>query len=156
MRRAPPAAPDAEGRTGARRPKRRSARARAEGRAADARRRARAGSRPRQPSGDRVKASPLAGASPPRRASISSALTGSGPNGRIVKADVEGAKPGTAPRRSRPQRPPLPPRLPRRPRRQAARRFRDIPHAVEQALEHAQDDRAPPDRIEADRSRTSI
>ncbi|MDB5678733.1 pyruvate dehydrogenase complex dihydrolipoamide acetyltransferase [Sphingomonas bacterium] len=48
-------------------------------------------------SGDRVKASPLARRIAAERGIEISALSGSGPNGRIVKADVEGAKPGAAP-----------------------------------------------------------
>ena len=45
----------------------------------------------------RVKASPLARRIAAEKGIEISALTGSGPNGRIVKADVEGAKPGAAP-----------------------------------------------------------
>jgi pyruvate dehydrogenase E2 component (dihydrolipoamide acetyltransferase) len=48
-------------------------------------------------SGDRVKASPLARRIAAEKGVELSALAGSGPNGRIVKADVEGAKPGAAP-----------------------------------------------------------
>ena len=48
-------------------------------------------------SGDRVKASPLARRIAAEKGIELSALSGSGPNGRIVKADVEGAKPGAAP-----------------------------------------------------------
>ncbi|MBN8815353.1 MAG: pyruvate dehydrogenase complex dihydrolipoamide acetyltransferase [Sphingomonas sp.] len=48
-------------------------------------------------SGDRVKASPLARRLAAEKGVEISALSGSGPNGRIVKADVEGAKPGAAP-----------------------------------------------------------
>jgi pyruvate dehydrogenase E2 component (dihydrolipoamide acetyltransferase) len=47
-------------------------------------------------SGDRVKASPLARRIAAEKGIEISALSGSGPNGRIVKADVEGAKPGAA------------------------------------------------------------
>lgn len=46
--------------------------------------------------GDRVKASPLARRIAAEKGIDLSALGGSGPNGRIVKADVEGAKPGAA------------------------------------------------------------
>ncbi|ONF97662.1 pyruvate dehydrogenase complex dihydrolipoamide acetyltransferase [Sphingomonas jeddahensis] len=42
--------------------------------------------------GDRVKASPLARRMAAEKGVALSSLTGSGPNGRIVKADVEGAK----------------------------------------------------------------
>jgi pyruvate dehydrogenase E2 component (dihydrolipoamide acetyltransferase) len=48
-------------------------------------------------SGDRLKASPLARRIAAEKGIEISALTGSGPNGRIVKADVEGAKTGAAP-----------------------------------------------------------
>ena len=47
--------------------------------------------------GDRVKASPLARRIAAEKGIDLSALDGSGPGGRIVKADVEGAKPGAAP-----------------------------------------------------------
>lgn len=48
-------------------------------------------------SGDRIKASPLARRIAADKGVDLSALTGSGPNGRIIKADVEGATPGTKP-----------------------------------------------------------
>ncbi|MGU3315489.1 pyruvate dehydrogenase complex dihydrolipoamide acetyltransferase [Sphingomonas sp. M6A6_1c] len=47
-------------------------------------------------SGERVKASPLARRLAAEKGIELSGVTGSGPNGRIVKADVEGAKPGAA------------------------------------------------------------
>ncbi|UVO49081.1 pyruvate dehydrogenase complex dihydrolipoamide acetyltransferase [Sphingomonas sp. SUN019] len=48
--------------------------------------------------GDRVKASPLARRIAAEKGVDLSGLSGSGPNGRIVRADIEGAKPGaTAP-----------------------------------------------------------
>jgi pyruvate dehydrogenase E2 component (dihydrolipoamide acetyltransferase) len=47
--------------------------------------------------GDRIKASPLAKRIAAEKGVDLSAVAGSGPNGRIVKADVEGAKPGAAP-----------------------------------------------------------
>ncbi|HEX7695480.1 MAG TPA: 2-oxo acid dehydrogenase subunit E2, partial [Sphingomonas sp.] len=47
-------------------------------------------------SGDRVKASPLARRVAAEKGVDLAAVTGSGPNGRIVRADVEGAKPGAA------------------------------------------------------------
>ncbi len=47
--------------------------------------------------GDRVKASPLARRIAAEKGIDLAALDGSGPGGRIVKADVEGAKPGAAP-----------------------------------------------------------
>ena len=47
-------------------------------------------------SGDRVKASPLARRLAAEKGVDLGGVRGSGPNGRIVKADIEGAKPGTA------------------------------------------------------------
>lgn len=52
--------------------------------------------------GGRVKASPLARRIAADKGIDLSGLTGSGPNGRIVKADVEGAKPGAAPAAAKP------------------------------------------------------
>ena len=49
-----------------------------------------------QPSGDRIVASPLARRIAKQKGIDLSGVTGSGPNGRIVKADVEAAEPGTA------------------------------------------------------------
>jgi pyruvate dehydrogenase E2 component (dihydrolipoamide acetyltransferase) len=46
---------------------------------------------------DRVKASPLAKRIAAEKGVDLSAVAGSGPGGRIVKADIEGAKPGAAP-----------------------------------------------------------
>jgi len=51
---------------------------------------------PAAASGDRVKASPLARRIAEQKGVDISALAGSGPNGRVVKADVEGAQPGAA------------------------------------------------------------
>ncbi|MGN7998396.1 pyruvate dehydrogenase complex dihydrolipoamide acetyltransferase [Sphingomonas sp. 22176] len=48
-------------------------------------------------SGSRVKASPLARRIAADKGVDLAGVSGSGPNGRIVKADVEGAKPGAAP-----------------------------------------------------------
>ncbi len=48
------------------------------------------------PKGDRIIASPLAKRIAEQRGVDLTALTGSGPNGRIVKADVEGTKAGAA------------------------------------------------------------
>ncbi|WP_427966915.1 pyruvate dehydrogenase complex dihydrolipoamide acetyltransferase [Altererythrobacter sp.] len=48
-------------------------------------------------SGDRVIASPLAKRIAEQKGIDLAAVKGSGPNGRIVKADVEGAQPGAAP-----------------------------------------------------------
>jgi pyruvate dehydrogenase E2 component (dihydrolipoamide acetyltransferase) len=50
--------------------------------------------------GERVKASPLARRLAADKGVDLAAVSGSGPNGRIVKADVEGAKPGAAPAKS--------------------------------------------------------
>lgn len=49
---------------------------------------------PKAESGDRVKASPLARRIAAEKSIDLATLTGSGPNGRIVKADLEGAKAG--------------------------------------------------------------
>ena len=51
---------------------------------------------PSATSGDRVKASPLARRIASEKGIDLTALSGSGPNGRVVKADVEGAKQGAA------------------------------------------------------------
>jgi pyruvate dehydrogenase E2 component (dihydrolipoamide acetyltransferase) len=51
---------------------------------------------PARGEGDRVKASPLARRIAAEKGVDLSAISGSGPKGRVVKADVEGAKPGTA------------------------------------------------------------
>jgi pyruvate dehydrogenase E2 component (dihydrolipoamide acetyltransferase) len=47
-------------------------------------------------SGDRVKASPLARRIAEQQGIDLASVTGSGPNGRVVKADLEGAQPGQA------------------------------------------------------------
>ncbi|WP_294334312.1 pyruvate dehydrogenase complex dihydrolipoamide acetyltransferase [uncultured Sphingomonas sp.] len=52
---------------------------------------------PAAAAGSRVKASPLARRIAADKGVDLAGVTGSGPNGRIVKADVEGAKPGAAP-----------------------------------------------------------
>lgn len=49
------------------------------------------------PKGDRIVASPLAKRIAEQKGVDLKAVRGSGPGGRIVKADVEGAQPGTAP-----------------------------------------------------------
>ena len=54
------------------------------------------------PSGDRIVASPLAKRIAADKGIDLASIQGSGPNGRIVKADVEGARPGTAPARPEP------------------------------------------------------
>ncbi len=53
-------------------------------------------SAPTAKSGDRILASPLAKRIAAQKGVDLASVTGSGPNGRIVKADVEGAKPGAA------------------------------------------------------------
>lgn len=58
---------------------------------------------PKAESGDRVKASPLARRIAAEKSIDLAALTGSGPNGRIVKADVDGAKAGAAPAPTAPE-----------------------------------------------------
>ncbi len=52
------------------------------------------------PAGDRVIASPLAKRIAEQQGIDLSGIKGSGPNGRIVKADVEGAAPGAAPEKT--------------------------------------------------------
>src|SRR5437899_8469188 len=52
---------------------------------------------PAAPSGQRIFASPLAKRIAAEKGINLASLKGSGPNGRIVKADVEGAKPGATP-----------------------------------------------------------
>lgn len=47
--------------------------------------------------GERIKASPLARRIAEQKGVDIAGLTGSGPNGRIIKVDVEGAQPGVAP-----------------------------------------------------------
>ena len=51
---------------------------------------------PQQTEGERVKASPLARRLAAEKGVELSGVQGSGPNGRIVKADIEGAQPGAA------------------------------------------------------------
>ncbi|MBA49491.1 MAG: pyruvate dehydrogenase complex dihydrolipoamide acetyltransferase [Paracoccus sp. (in: a-proteobacteria)] len=55
--------------------------------------------------GDRIFASPLARRIAAEKGIELSAISGSGPRGRIVKSDVENAKPGTAPARTEPAKP---------------------------------------------------
>ena len=56
-------------------------------------------SAPKDDSGDRIIASPLARRIAEQNGIDLANVTGSGPKGRIVKADVQGAKPGAAPAR---------------------------------------------------------
>ncbi|HEX7784165.1 MAG TPA: pyruvate dehydrogenase complex dihydrolipoamide acetyltransferase [Sphingobium sp.] len=53
--------------------------------------------KPASDSGERVKASPLARRLAEQSGIDLSAITGSGPNGRVVKADLDGVKPSAAP-----------------------------------------------------------
>jgi len=79
------------------------------------------------PSGERIIASPLAKRIAEQKGIDLSSVKGSGPNGRIVKADVEGAKPGAAaaPAASAPAASPAPAAAP------AAAQDFGIPHEVE-------------------------
>ncbi len=99
--------------------------------------------------GERVFASPLARRMAKQAGIDLSALKGSGPNGRIVKADIDaahagGAKPAPAP--ASPAAAPV--------REGARRRDHGAAHARPAQLD-AQGDRPPPDRSEVDRSRIS-
>ena len=149
-----------------RRPARPTARPRPGGRGEAAGRAGLAAERRRRPRADDRRPSPRPrrrrARSPPARwrgawrrrpGSISAAIKGSGPHGRIVKADIEAAlqgrrAPGAQPR-GRSRRPRTAPRRTgcragaRRPA--AGRRLRRDP-----AQQHAQGDRAPPDRGQAD------
>ncbi|MEO1921875.1 MAG: pyruvate dehydrogenase complex dihydrolipoamide acetyltransferase [Sphingomonadales bacterium CG12_big_fil_rev_8_21_14_0_65_65_10] len=58
--------------------------------------------------GDRIIASPLARRIAEQNGVDLASIKGSGPNGRIVKADVEGAKPGAAPAKDSAAPPPTP------------------------------------------------
>jgi pyruvate dehydrogenase E2 component (dihydrolipoamide acetyltransferase) len=92
---------------------------------------------PQLDAGERIKASPLARRLAEQRGIELSALTGTGPGGRIVKADVDGARPGqAAPAAAQPQAetaaqpaaqaaPPAPPAAAPAP---AAHQIPDIPH----------------------------
>jgi len=85
---------------------------------------------------DRVKASPLARRLAAAKGLDLSTLTGSGPNGRIVKTDVEGAQPGAAPRAKAPAVAPAAskPPQPAAPQPAAAPKpavIPDIPHTAE-------------------------
>ena len=60
---------------------------------------------PASAGGERIFASPLAKRIAAEKGVDLASVKGSGPNGRIVKADVEGAKPGAAPAAARPGAP---------------------------------------------------
>lgn len=82
--------------------------------------------------GDRVKASPLARRIAASKGVDLSGVAGSGPNGRIVKADVEGAKPGAAPVAAAAPAAPAPVAAPEAPAAPKAIWYDDsIPHEVE-------------------------
>ncbi|WP_294355059.1 pyruvate dehydrogenase complex dihydrolipoamide acetyltransferase [uncultured Sphingomonas sp.] len=83
---------------------------------------------PAQNDGDRVKASPLARRIAADKGLDLSQLTGSGPNGRIVKADVEQAKPGAASAPKAEASQPAPTPNPSAPAPAAAPQIPDVPH----------------------------
>ncbi|SEL37637.1 pyruvate dehydrogenase E2 component (dihydrolipoamide acetyltransferase) [Sphingomonas palmae] len=83
---------------------------------------------PAQNDGDRVKASPLARRIAADKGLDLSQLTGSGPNGRIVKADVEQAKPGAAPAPKAEASQPAPTAGGSAPAPAAAPQIPDVPH----------------------------
>jgi len=64
---------------------------------------------PTSPPGDRIFASPLARRIAADRGIDLAGLKGTGPRGRIIKADVEGAEPGTAPKPAASAAPTSPP-----------------------------------------------
>jgi pyruvate dehydrogenase E2 component (dihydrolipoamide acetyltransferase) len=81
-------------------------------------------------SGDRVKASPLARRLAEAKGIDLAGVKGTGTNGRIVKADIDGAKPGAAPASSAPAAAAAPaPAAASAPTTQAAQDF-GIPHEV--------------------------
>ena len=83
-------------------------------------------------SGDRVKASPLARRIAADKGLDLGAVSGSGPNGRIVKADVEGAKAGAAPAKAEAAAPSAAPAPAVAPAEAKAVWFDDsIPHEIE-------------------------
>jgi pyruvate dehydrogenase E2 component (dihydrolipoamide acetyltransferase) len=84
---------------------------------------------PTSASGDRVKASPLARRIASEKGVELTALAGSGPNGRIVKADVEGAKPAAAPAAAAPVAEASAPAAAAAPAKPAV--VPDIPHTAE-------------------------
>ncbi|KQM67549.1 branched-chain alpha-keto acid dehydrogenase subunit E2 [Sphingomonas sp. Leaf17] len=79
-------------------------------------------------SGTRVKASPLARRLAADKGLDLSAVTGTGPNGRIVKADVDGAKAGAAPAAKPESAAPAPAAAPAAAAKPAA--IPDIPHEL--------------------------
>jgi pyruvate dehydrogenase E2 component (dihydrolipoamide acetyltransferase) len=86
---------------------------------------------PQHDSGDRVKASPLARRLAEQRGVDLGALKGSGPGGRIVKADVDGAQPGkAAPAAAQAQAQPAPSAAPSAAPAPTAHPIPDVPHEV--------------------------
>jgi len=86
---------------------------------------------PQHDSGDRVKASPLARRLAEQRGVDLASLKGSGPGGRIVKADVDGAQPGkAAPAAEQAQAQPAPAAAPAAAPAPTAHPIPDVPHEV--------------------------
>ena len=86
---------------------------------------------PQHDSGDRVKASPLARRLAEQRGIDLASLQGSGPGGRIVKADVDGAQPGkAAPAAAQAQAQPAPAAAPAAAPAPTAHPIPDVPHEV--------------------------
>jgi len=86
---------------------------------------------PRHDSGERVKASPLARRLAEQRGIDLASLRGSGPGGRIVKADVDGAQPGKAtPAAAQAQAQPAPAAAPAAAPAPTAHPIPDVPHEV--------------------------
>lgn len=81
--------------------------------------------------GDRVKASPLARRIAEQKGVDLSGLSGTGPGGRIIKADVEGAQPGTAPAATTSAQSAAPASAPAPASGEVPAPFADIPHSVE-------------------------
>ena len=81
--------------------------------------------------GDRVKASPLARRIAEQKGVDLSGLSGTGPGGRIIKADVEGAQPGAAPAATTTAPSAAPTSAPAPASGEVPAPFADIPHAVE-------------------------
>jgi pyruvate dehydrogenase E2 component (dihydrolipoamide acetyltransferase) len=87
--------------------------------------------RPQHDGGDRVKASPLARRLAEQRGIDLASLKGSGPGGRIVKADVDGAQPGeAAPAAAQAQAQPAPAASPAAAPAPTAHPIPDVPHEI--------------------------